>query len=86
MCVHYQFQEERLAVAVLSITPLTDIIEETGRYAHTRQVYGAPLINNQVVHFRLAELATEVEALKALIYRAIGERVIALLVEKTNGR
>ena len=28
------------------------------------------MLDNQVVHFRLAELKTEVEALRALIYRA----------------
>ena len=28
------------------------------------------MLDNQVVHFRLAELATELEALRALVYRA----------------
>ena len=31
------------------------------------------MLDNQVVHFRLAELQTEVEALRALVYRAVEE-------------
>ena len=32
---------------------------------------GKSILDNQVVHFRLAELRTEVEALRALTYRAV---------------
>ena len=32
---------------------------------------GRPLLDNQAVHFRLAELKTELEALRALKYRAV---------------
>jgi len=34
---------------------------------------GRPIIDNQSVHFRLAELSTEVECLKSLVYRACEE-------------
>jgi citronellyl-CoA dehydrogenase len=33
------------------------------------------MLDNQVVHFRLAELRTEVEALRALTYRAVEDYV-----------
>ena len=46
------------------------MIEETIAYAGQRQAFGRPILDNQVVHFRLAELKTEVEALRALTYRA----------------
>ena len=33
-------------------------------------MFGAPLLDNQYVHFRLAELLTEVEMLRSTVYRA----------------
>ena len=45
------------------------LIEETIAYTRTRIAFGKPILDNQVVHFRLAELATEVEMLRALVYR-----------------
>ena len=40
------------------------------RYTAQRVVFGKPLLGHQSVHFRLAELETEVEALRSLVYRA----------------
>lgn len=65
-----QFQEERMSIAVGMLSPLEMLIEETGKYARERQVYGKPLVSLQSVHFRLAELQTELEAFRALVYRA----------------
>jgi citronellyl-CoA dehydrogenase len=42
-------------------------IQETIDYASQREVFGKPLISKQVVQFRLAELKTEVEALRGLL-------------------
>jgi citronellyl-CoA dehydrogenase len=65
-----QFQEERLWGAANSVRALERMLEMTIEYTRQRQVFGAPLIDNQYVHFKFAELATEVEALRALVYRA----------------
>lgn len=65
-----QFQEERLWGATSGLIGFDNLIEETIEYARERQVFGMPLIDNQSVHFRLAELKTEVEILRSLIYRA----------------
>ena len=65
-----QFQEERLWGASNAITALEACIADTIDYTRGREVFGRPLLDNQWVHFKLAELSTEVEALKALIYRA----------------
>jgi len=70
-----QFQEERMWAAARGVGGLGELIDETADYTRQRQVFGAPLINNQVVHFRLAELKTEVEALMALLYRAVGKYI-----------
>jgi len=65
-----QFQEERLACAALGLTPLDLVISETIGYLRQRKAFGAPLLDNQYIHFRLAELQTEVEMLRAATYAA----------------
>ena len=65
-----QFQEERLWGAANSVRALERMIEWTIDYTRQRKAFGSSILDNQYVHFRLAELSTEVEALKALVYRA----------------
>ena len=71
-----QFQEERLYGAASSIDGLTNLINETIDYTRQRQAFGGSILDNQYVHFRLAELKTEVEALRALVYDTT-ERYVA---------
>ncbi len=66
-----QFQEERLWVAASSLRTLDGLIDQTIAYTRERQAFGKALLDNQVVHFRLAELRTEVEALRALTWSAV---------------
>ncbi|MGH8461349.1 MAG: acyl-CoA dehydrogenase family protein [Stenotrophobium sp.] len=70
-----QFQEERLFGAASGIDGLSNIIDETIAYTRQRQAFGQSLIDNQYIHFRLAELKTEVEALKAMVYQATEQYV-----------
>ena len=65
-----QFQEERLWSAAASLLAMERMVGETIAYTGQRQAFGGAVLDNQVVHFRLAELKTEVEALRALTYRA----------------
>jgi len=65
-----QFQEERLAAASGALAPLQNAITETIEYTRTRKAFGQPLLNNQYMHFRLAELQTELELFRALTYQA----------------
>ena len=65
-----QFQEERLWGAAYSVAALENAINETIEYAQTRQVFGKAILDNQWAHFKIAELRTEVEALRALVYQA----------------
>merc|ERR1711974_421107 len=65
-----QFQEERLAAAAISLTPMVNIINDTITYTRERKAFGAPLLDNQYIHFRLAELHTEVEMFRAMVYAA----------------
>ncbi|MBN9426594.1 MAG: acyl-CoA dehydrogenase family protein, partial [Burkholderiales bacterium] len=65
-----QFQEERLWAAANSLAA-ERILDETIAYLHQRQAFGQPLLANQYVHFKLAELKTELESLRSLLYRAV---------------
>ncbi|MBT3701435.1 MAG: acyl-CoA dehydrogenase, partial [Alphaproteobacteria bacterium] len=66
-----QFQEERMFAAARGIGVMTRAIEETIDYTRERKAFGKSILDNQVVHFKLAELQTEVEALKALLWSAV---------------
>ncbi len=66
-----QFQEERLWAAASGISGMDLTIDQTIEYTRQRQAFGRSILDNQVVHYRLAELRTEVEALRALTYRAV---------------
>ncbi len=66
-----QFQEERLWAAASSLKAMETVMNETIDYTRNRQAFGAPLLDNQIIHYRMAELATEVEALRALVYQAV---------------
>ncbi|MFM7697437.1 MAG: acyl-CoA dehydrogenase family protein [Limnohabitans sp.] len=65
-----QFQEERLWAAANAIQGLMNCIDQTIEYTRERKAFGKSVLDNQVVHFTLAELKTEVECLRALTYMA----------------
>jgi citronellyl-CoA dehydrogenase len=64
-----QFQEERLGAAARRLAA-TRLIEETADYLRQRIAFGKPLLDNQFIQFKLAELKTELEALRGLVYMA----------------
>ncbi len=66
-----QFQEERLYCAAGNLKLMENCINETIEYTRQRTVQGQAILDNQVVHFRLAELQTEVSCLRALVYDAV---------------
>jgi citronellyl-CoA dehydrogenase len=65
-----QFQEERLWAAANALIALENCIAWTIEWAQERKLFGAALADQQWVQFKLAEMKTEVEALRALTYRA----------------
>jgi citronellyl-CoA dehydrogenase len=70
-----QFQEERLWGAASSLRTFDDLIDQTIAYTRERKAFGKSILDNQVVHFRLAELRTEVAALRALTWQAVEQFV-----------
>ena len=65
-----QFQEERLWAAASCIQSLSNCIQWTVEWAQERKLFGATLADQQWVQFKLAEMKTEVETLRALTYQA----------------
>jgi citronellyl-CoA dehydrogenase len=68
-----QFQEERLWAAAGGLVKMERIIEDTIEYTRGRIAFGQSILDNQVVHYKLAELQTKVELLRSLVYRAVEE-------------
>jgi citronellyl-CoA dehydrogenase len=77
-----QFQEERIYAAASSLKALDRQIDLTIEYTRERKTFGTPLLDNQVIHFRLAELRTEVELLRSLTYRCIEDFIAGKDVTK----
>ncbi len=78
-----QFQEERLWAAASTLITMDECIRDTIEWAQSRQMFGATLADQQWVQFKLVELQTEVEALRALTWHACdlyvaGEDVLQL--------
>ena len=71
-----QFQEERLWAAAACLKAHERTIQQTIDYTRGRMAFGQSILDNQTVHFKLAELQTEIEMLRALVYRA-AEALIA---------
>ncbi|XP_041759623.1 probable acyl-CoA dehydrogenase 6 [Coregonus clupeaformis] len=65
-----QFQEERLWACGNILTMMDNIIQETIQYTRQRKIFKMPVLYHQSVHFRLAELETEIELLRSLLHRS----------------
>uniref|UniRef100_A0AAY5ENU9 Acyl-CoA dehydrogenase 6 n=1 Tax=Electrophorus electricus TaxID=8005 RepID=A0AAY5ENU9_ELEEL len=63
-----QFQEERLWGVANVLTTMEKVVQETIKYTRQRKIFQQPVLYHQVVHFRLAELQTEIELLRSLLY------------------
>ena len=66
-----QFQRERLAGSLMALGGMENIVHRTIQYCRERETFGQPLIDNQYIHFRIAELLTEIEALRQLCYHCV---------------
>jgi citronellyl-CoA dehydrogenase len=49
---------------------MENCVQKTIEYCRERHAFGRSILDNQVVHFRMAELQTEIEALRGLVYQA----------------
>jgi citronellyl-CoA dehydrogenase len=71
-----QFQIERLWGSLNGVGAMRYLLAATIDYTRQRQIFGKSLLDNQWVHFKLAELKAELEALSALAWLGV-EKVVA---------
>jgi citronellyl-CoA dehydrogenase len=64
-----QFQEERLNGSARRLASVA-LLDETADYLRDRIAFGKPLLDNQFIQYKLAELKTEITAVRALVYMA----------------
>ena len=60
----------RLAIAAMGVGGAQGAYEMARKYAQERVQFGKPIIKFQVNAFKLADMATEIEAARALLYKA----------------
>jgi citronellyl-CoA dehydrogenase len=66
-----QFQVERLWGALHATGVLREVLAATIDYTRDRKAFGKSILNNQWVHFKLAECKTEIESLSALAWKGV---------------
>jgi alkylation response protein AidB-like acyl-CoA dehydrogenase len=66
--IMWELQGERLGVSVFGVAGARAVLEEATRYAREREAFGQRIGQFQAVSHRLAEMATEVEAVQSLVY------------------
>jgi alkylation response protein AidB-like acyl-CoA dehydrogenase len=62
----------RLNIAACSLGGAQHAFDRAVGHLRTRRAFGAPLITNAAVQFELADIATDLEASRALLHRAAG--------------
>ena len=60
----------RIGIAVQAVGFARAALEEATRYAHERIAFGKPIFEQQAISFRLASMATEIEAARQLVHYA----------------
>jgi len=63
-------QRERIMAAVLALSGASQALEDTLAYVRERHAFGEPLAARQTLRHRLADMATEIEAARHLVYHA----------------
>lgn len=60
----------RIGIAAQSVGMARAALDAALAYAKTRESFGKPLIDHQAVNFRLADMATQVDASRLMVWRA----------------
>lgn len=71
-----QFQDERLIAAYMVCGSMRKAIDRTIEYLRKRDAFGKPLLANQYIQYKLAELIAEIDIVTEYAYTA-GERYAA---------
>jgi Acyl-CoA dehydrogenases len=68
-------QRERLMAAVLALSGAAQALEDTVAYLGERHAFGEPLARKQALRHKVVDMATEIEAARALLYHAVASYV-----------
>jgi alkylation response protein AidB-like acyl-CoA dehydrogenase len=60
----------RIGIAAQSVGMARAAFEAAVQYAKERQTFGQPIIEHQAVSFRLADMATQIDAARLMVWRA----------------
>jgi alkylation response protein AidB-like acyl-CoA dehydrogenase len=60
----------RIGIAAQCLGMARAALEAAVRYAHERETFGKPIFEHQAVNFRLADMATQLEAARQLVWHA----------------
>ena len=60
----------RIGIAAQALGIAAGAYERSVNYANERKAFGKPIINHQAIQFKLADMATRVEASRLLVYKA----------------
>jgi len=63
-------QRERIMAAVLALSGAAQALDDTLAYVRERHAFGEPLAAKQALRHRIADMATEIEAARHLLYHA----------------
>lgn len=58
----------RVAISAVAVGMAQGVLERATKYSKERVTFGKPICENQAIAFKLAEMATEIEAARALLY------------------
>ena len=64
----------RIGIAAQSVGMARAAFEAALKYSHERESFGKPLFEHQAVNFRLADMATQIEAARQLVHHAASLR------------
>jgi short/branched chain acyl-CoA dehydrogenase len=65
----------RIAIAALSVGLAQACLDASLAYAKERRTFGVPISKHQAIQFKLADMATETELARTMVYRAASEYV-----------
>ena len=62
----------RISIGAMGLGMAQGAFEEALRYSKIRHTFGQPLAGHQGIQFKLADMGTQIEAARLLVYRAAG--------------
>ena len=58
----------RVAISAVAVGMAQGVLERAAKYSKERVTFGKPICENQAIAFKLAEMATEIDVARAMLY------------------